>query len=85
MLVPIAAKPPQADAVDGASGITQYRIRSTEPLEIHGFAGSDSAAGRAARTQGIDFVTTIWTTGRPKITVPAGCTGGSCDFSGVQP
>ncbi len=85
VLVPIAANIPPATEVTGASGITQYLVSAKDPLKIHGFAAQDTAAGRAARSQIVDFVSTLWTSGTPKITVPAGCVGGSCDFSAVKP
>jgi len=85
VLVPIAAQISPAAEVDGASGITQYRVTATEPLQIHGFAAADTPAGRAARAQIVDFVNAIWVSGKPKITVPAGCKNGSCDFSTPQP
>ena len=85
VLVPIAANIAPAAEVDGASGITQYRVTSTDPLKVHGFAAQDTPAGRAARSQIVDFVSAIWMDGKAKITVPAGCIGGSCDFGKMQP
>ncbi len=81
VLVPIAAGIPHATEIDGASGITQYHVTSTDPFDIHGFAAQATPAGTAARAQIAAFVTSIYT-GSPKITVPPGCTNGSCDFSG---
>jgi hypothetical protein len=80
VLVPIAAGIPTASEVDGASGITQYHVSATDPFDIHGFASRSTPAGDAARAQIASFVASIWA-GAPKITVPAGCTGGSCDFT----
>jgi len=79
-LVPIAAKLPLAREVIGGSAITQYRVAATGAYDIHGFAGKDTPAGRAARAQIVDFVGSIWNSGQAKITVPAGCANGSCDF-----
>jgi hypothetical protein len=85
-LVKVAAGLPAADAVSGyTSALTQYRVASTQPYRIHGFAGDDTPAGRAARQQIADFVRSIWSDGRPAITVPAGCMNRSCDFSGTTP
>jgi hypothetical protein len=81
VLVPIAAGIPTATEVDGASAITQYKVISSDPLQIHGFAAQSTPAGDAARSQIAAFVQSIYA-GSPKITVPAGCVGGSCDFSG---
>lgn len=82
VLVPIAAGIPQATQVVGAaSAITQYKVISSDPLLIHGFAAQNTPAGDAARSQIAAFVQSIYA-GSPTITVPAGCTGGSCDFSG---
>ena len=85
VLVPIAANIPPASEVDGTSGITQYHVTSTDPLKVHGFAAQDTPAGQAARSQITDFVSSVWTSAQPKITIPAGCLGGSCDFSKTQP
>ena len=72
---------PHADEVDGASGFTQYAVSDTAAYDVHGFAGRDTPAGRAARDQIAAFVASVWA-GAPKIAIPAGCTGGSCDFRG---
>src|SRR6185437_7972884 len=82
ILVPIASGIPHATEVDGASGITQYKVTSSDPFDIHGFAAQSTPAGDAARSQIAAFVASVWA-GAPKITVPAGCTNGSCDFSGM--
>ena len=65
------------------SGITQYRVADTGPYDVHGFAGRNTPAGRAARAQIVDFVRSIWNDGEAKITVPTGCPSGRCDFSGT--
>jgi hypothetical protein len=80
ILVPIAAGIPHATEVDGASGITQYHVTSSDPFDIHGFAAQNTPAGDAARSQIQAFVTSVWA-GAPKITAPAGCPNGNCDFS----
>lgn len=79
-LVPIAAGIAAATQVEGASAITQYRVASTDAYEIHGFAATNTPAGMAARAQIASFVTSVWA-GAPKITVPASCPNGSCDFT----
>jgi len=82
VLSPIAAGIPQAATeVDGKSGLTQYRVSATAALDIHGFASKDTPAGAAARAQIVAFILSALA-GAPKVTVPAGCVGGSCDFSG---
>ncbi|MFT3765946.1 MAG: hypothetical protein QM820_10580 [Minicystis sp.] len=68
-----------AEAV-GKSGITQYRIADTDGFAIHGFAAENTPAGAAAREQITAFGASVFA-GAPKITVPSGCKGGSCDFS----
>lgn len=85
VLVPIAAKIPLATEVEGGSAITQYRVTSKDPYDVHGFAAEDTPAGNAARQQIVDFTSAIWTTGKAKITVPAGCASGSCDFGSPKP
>ncbi len=83
VLVPIAAGIPTAAEVAGKSGITQYHVVSSDPFDVHGFAAQDTPAGNAARSQIAAFVSSVMA-GAPVITVPAGCPGGSCDFSGGQ-
>ncbi len=82
VLVPIAAGIPTATQVSGASGITQYHVTSSDPFDIHGFAAQSTPAGAAARAQIASFVQSIYT-GTSQITIPAGCTNGSCDFTGM--
>lgn len=69
-----------ADKVSDGSGITQYRVAETEPLDIHGFAAKGTPAGAAAREQIRAFVNSVYA-GAPLIEVPPGCPGGSCDFA----
>lgn len=64
----------------GVSAITQFRVTAESGLDIHGFAAKDSAAGVAAREQIRAFVTSVFA-GQPRIVVPPGCVGGSCDFA----
>jgi hypothetical protein len=80
VIVPIAAGIPTATQVTGGSAITQYEVTSDDPYAIHGFAGQATPAGDAARAQIAAFVSSIWS-GTPTITVPSGCTNGSCNFS----
>jgi hypothetical protein len=79
VLVPIAGVSPANEAID-ASALTQYHVTAATALDVHGFAAKDTPAGAAAREQIRAFVATVLA-GAPRITVPAGCTGGSCDFS----
>jgi hypothetical protein len=81
VLVPIPAGIPTATEVDGKSAITQFEVTSMDPFDIHGFAALDTPAGMAARSQIAAFVQSVYA-GAPKITVPAGCPNGNCNFSG---
>lgn len=60
--------------------LTQYRVAPTADLEVHGFAARDTPAGAAARDQIRSFITSVFA-GEPRIEVPDGCAGGSCDFT----
>ena len=82
-LSPFALSLPRQNVVEAGSGITQYRVADTGPYDVHGFAGRNTPAGRAARAQIVDFVRSIWNDGEAKITVPTGCPSGRCDFSGT--
>lgn len=79
VLSPIAGVT-QVDVADGHTAITQYRVPDTDELDIHGFAARDTPAGVAAREQILSFVKSVYEK-QPKITVPSGCAGGSCDFT----
>jgi hypothetical protein len=80
VIVPILGVPTADEAV-GKTGLTQFKIAGTDPYDVHGFAGGGSPAGVAARQQIVAYLKSTWE-GQPKITVPASCPGGSCDFSG---
>jgi hypothetical protein len=69
-----------APEVTGKSGLTQYKVAETDAYDVHGFAARSGPAGDAAREQITSYLKTVWE-GQPKITVPAACPGGSCDFS----
>lgn len=63
------------------SAITQYRVPSTlREFQIHGFITCRNAAADAAQQQVLSFLQSAWA-GDPRIELPAGCSGGSCDFS----
>lgn len=62
------------------SALTQYRVGGDDALRIHGFAAEDSPAAAAAQEQIFDFIESAWS-GAAHVRVPAGCAGGSCDFS----
>ncbi|MEO5728552.1 MAG: hypothetical protein ABI134_30565, partial [Byssovorax sp.] len=79
VLVPIGGVKSVPEAQD-QSGITQYHVADTGPFDIHGFAAGDTPAGAAARDQISNFVQSVWA-GAPVVKVPAGCKGGSCDFT----
>ena len=64
----------------GKSGLTQYKVPTTDAYDIHGFAANGGPAGDAARQQITSYLQSVWA-GQPKITVPPGCEGGSCDFT----
>lgn len=71
---------PTGDAVEGATGLTQYRTSATDEYDIHGFGDTDYPAGIAAREQIADFLQSVLE-GTPRIEVPATCVeNGSCDF-----
>jgi hypothetical protein len=80
VLVPITGVKSVSEA-DGQSGITQYHVSGTNPLDVHGFAARDTPAGVAARDQITSFVESVWA-GAPVVKVPVGCKAGSCDFTG---
>lgn len=79
VLSPIAGVS-QVEVADKHTAITQYRVPDTDELDIHGFAARNTPAGDAAREQILSFVKSVLD-GQPKITLPSGCKGGSCDFS----
>ena len=82
VLSPILGVSP-VDAAVGQTAITQYRVPDTDELDIHGFAARDTPAGVAAREQILSFLMSVYEK-QPKITVPSGCKGGSCDFTSSQ-
>jgi hypothetical protein len=79
VLAPIPGVATATEAND-ASAFTQYHVIAADALGVHGFAAQDTPAGAAAREQIRAFVASVLA-GKPQITVPAGCAGGSCDFS----
>jgi len=64
----------------GKTGLTQYKVPSSDPYDVHGFAAASGPAGDAARDQITDYLHSVFE-GQPKITVPVACAGGSCDFT----
>ena len=80
----------RANAVSGGAALTQYRVPSTVtgPYNVHGFAARGTVAGVAAREQIVGFISSLWATGTPRVTVPAACQmntpAGSCDFVNAQ-
>ncbi len=79
VLTPIAGIETGTEAID-RSALTQYKVPPGDALDVHGFAARSGPAGDAAREQITSFVKSVWA-GQTKITLPSGCTGGSCDFS----
>lgn len=69
-----------AAAADDVSAVTQYKVPPASDYDVHGFAAKDTPAGVAARDQIRAFVASVFA-GKPRIVVPPGCAGGSCDFS----
>jgi hypothetical protein len=80
VLEPIEGLTAAPEAV-GRSGITQYRVPGMDANAIHGFAAEGGPAGDAAREQIVAYLLSVFA-GMPRIAVPAGCPGGSCDFAG---
>lgn len=72
----------EREVIEGASGITQYRVPDDGPYAVHGFAARNTPAGDAAREQIREFLTTA-REGRAVIRVPSACVNGSCDFVGT--
>ena len=79
VIEPILGVSPVVTA-EAHTALTQYRVPDTDELDIHGFAARDTPAGVAAREQIQSFLLSVYDK-HPKITVPAGCPAGSCDFS----
>lgn len=79
VLEPIEGLETAGEAVN-TSGITQYRVPGDDDYAIHGFAAEDGPAGDAARAQIEAYLLSVFA-GEPRVTVPAGCPGGSCDFT----
>jgi hypothetical protein len=78
VLDPVEGVATATEAID-ASALTQFRVKGSE-LDVHGFAARDTPAGLAAREQIYAFVASVFS-GQPRIVVPPGCAGGSCDFA----
>lgn len=73
----------EADAAIGRSGLMQFAVSGTGPLDFHGFAARATPAGAAAREQIVSFLMSA-RAGAPRIERPAGCAmtpTGTCDFS----
>lgn len=80
ILTPIDGLETGTEAIE-RTALTQYKVPAGgDALDIHGFAARSGPAGDAARAQITAFIKSAWA-GQAKITVPAGCPGGSCDFS----
>jgi hypothetical protein len=73
----------EADAAISRSGLMQFKVSGTGPLDFHGFAARTTPAGAAAREQVTSFLKSALA-GSPKIELPQGCAStkaGNCDFS----
>lgn len=79
VLSPIEGLSTATGGVD-ASAFIQFKVPETSDLDVHGFAARDTPAGIAARDQIRAFVASVFA-GSPRIVVPPGCLGGSCDFT----
>lgn len=80
VITPIVGLETGSEAIE-RTALTQYKVPpGGDALDIHGFAARGGPAGDAARAQITEFIKSAWA-GQSKITVPAGCPGGSCDFS----
>lgn len=79
VLTPIEGVGTATEAND-TSALTQFMVKQTSDLDVHGFADKDTPAGVAARDQIRAFVASVFA-GAPRIVVPPGCVGGSCDFT----
>ncbi|AKT43107.1 hypothetical protein [Chondromyces crocatus] len=81
-LVPIdGVESASGNEVVGQSAITQYWVPGDDAYAIHGFAAESGPGGEAARQQMFQYIESVFA-GEPRITLPASCTGGSCDFRG---
>lgn len=81
VLQPIPGVQPAASPLRG-SAITQYRVPSSlRDFQVHGFITCRNAAAAAAQGQVLSFLRSVWD-GDPRIELPSGCLGDSCDFSG---
>jgi hypothetical protein len=69
-----------AEAAVGKSGLTQFKVDATDPLDIHGFAARSGPAGDAAREQITTYLASVFA-GMPKVVPPKSCPNGNCDFS----
>jgi hypothetical protein len=80
VITPIVGLETGTEAVE-RTALTQYKVPpGGDALDIHGFAARSGPAGDAAREQITSFIKSAWA-GQAKITVPAGCPSGNCDFS----
>lgn len=80
VITPISGLETGTEAIE-RTALTQYRVPpGGDALDIHGFAARNGPAGDAAREQITAFIKSAWA-GEAKITVPANCPGGNCDFS----
>lgn len=70
----------QVDTVEAIGvGLTQYQIASTEPFVVHGFAGTDTRGGAAAREQLYAMGQAVRNQ-QPKIILPVDCDP-DCNFA----
>ncbi len=80
VLAPVPGLAKSPGPLENATGLTQFRVDGTGLLDAHGFAARDTPAGDAARAQIRTFLRATLD-GAPRVAVPDGCAGGSCDFT----
>ena len=79
VLAPISGVERVDECID-QSCITQYRTTAEGAFDIHGFAARDRPAGRAAREQTSEYLSTAME-GRSRIVAPSLCPAENCDFA----
>ena len=71
---------PLSDSTTEMTGLTQFHVPGSDPLDVHGFADRSGPAGDAAREQILTFVQSAFDESA-RVEVPSGCASMSCDFT----
>jgi hypothetical protein len=71
---------PTADSTTEMTGLTQFHVPGSDPLDVHGFADRSGPGGDAAREQILTFVESAFDESA-RIEIPSGCASMSCDFT----